>query len=92
MNDWQLWEVFVRARSGLAHKHIGSVRAVDGAMALEHARDIYGRRNEAASLWVVPASMIVASDPDEQAALFDASVKDFRHPTFYKTPAGVDHL
>ena len=38
--SWPLFEVFIRARSGLEHKHVGSVHAVDAAMALEHARDL----------------------------------------------------
>ena len=29
-----LWEVFVRARNGLAHRHVGSVHAADAEMAL----------------------------------------------------------
>ena len=50
---WPLFEVFVRARAGLEHKHVGSVHAVDAKMALEHARDVYTRRMEGVSLWVV---------------------------------------
>ena len=37
--DFPLWEVFVRARSGLNHKHVGSVHAADARMAIEAARD-----------------------------------------------------
>jgi ring-1,2-phenylacetyl-CoA epoxidase subunit PaaB len=29
-----LWEVFIRARTGLAHKHVGSVHAADATLAL----------------------------------------------------------
>ena len=29
-----LWEVFIRARNGLAHKHVGSLHAADAEMAL----------------------------------------------------------
>ncbi|MBP7616352.1 MAG: 1,2-phenylacetyl-CoA epoxidase subunit B, partial [Steroidobacteraceae bacterium] len=36
--DWPLYEVFLRARGGLDHKHVGSLHAVDARMALEHAR------------------------------------------------------
>ena len=35
--DWPLYEVFVRARSGLAHKHVGSLHAPDAEMALQNA-------------------------------------------------------
>ena len=27
--DWPLWEVFVRAKGGLSHRHAGSVHAAD---------------------------------------------------------------
>ena len=51
-----LWEVFIRNRSGLPHKHCGSVHAADATMALQAARDVYTRRGESVSLWVVPSS------------------------------------
>jgi ring-1,2-phenylacetyl-CoA epoxidase subunit PaaB len=54
--DWPLWEVFIRSRQGLSHKHVGSLHAADEAMALENARDVYTRRMEGLSIWVVPAS------------------------------------
>ena len=90
---WPLWEVFVRSKAGLAHKHAGSVHAADAEMALENARDLYTRRGEGSSLWVVPSSAIVASDPDEKEALFDpADDKIYRHPTFYDIPDEVGHM
>ena len=30
----QLWEVFIRSRSGLAHKHVGSLHAADATLAV----------------------------------------------------------
>jgi ring-1,2-phenylacetyl-CoA epoxidase subunit PaaB len=91
--DWPLWEVFVRARRGLSHQHVGSLHAPDAAMALRNARDVYTRRSEGVSLWVVPAAAIVASSPDEKDAFFDpAADKAYRHPTFYDIPAEVQHL
>ena len=53
-----LWEVFVRPRRGLAHVHVGSIHAADAAMALRNARDVYTRRQEGVSLWVVPAAEV----------------------------------
>ena len=41
-----LWEVFIRSRNGLAHKHVGSLHATDATLALQAARDIYTRRGE----------------------------------------------
>jgi ring-1,2-phenylacetyl-CoA epoxidase subunit PaaB len=91
--DFPLWEVFVRARNGLNHKHVGSVHAADARMAIEAARDVYTRRMEGISLWVVPSAQITASDPAEADALFDpAEDKVYRHPTFYVVPEGVTHI
>lgn len=91
--DFQLWEVFVRSNRGLDHKHVGSLRASDAEMALQNARDLYTRRMEGVSIWVVPSSQIVASDPDEKSALFDPSEdKVYRHPTFYNLPDELEHM
>ncbi|WP_121257275.1 1,2-phenylacetyl-CoA epoxidase subunit PaaB [Nocardioides ferulae] len=92
-DEWAVYEVFVRSRRGLNHVHVGSVHAPDPALALRHARDVYTRRNEGVSLWVVPAAAITASDPGEKEALFEPSAdKVFRHPTAYQVPEGVSHL
>ena len=91
--DWGLYEVFIRSRSGLEHKHAGSLHAADARMALEHARDTYTRRQEGVSIWVVRSSDIVASDPQEAESLFDpARDKVYRHPTFYAIPEDVKNL
>jgi ring-1,2-phenylacetyl-CoA epoxidase subunit PaaB len=90
---WPLWEVFVRARRGLSHVHAGSLHAPDAEMALRNARDLYTRRGEGVSIWVVRASDIEASTPDERDPFFDpAADKVYRHPTFYDVPEGVEHL
>ena len=91
--DWPLYEVFIRPRGGLDHKHAGSLHATDARMALEHARDLYTRRQEGVSIWVVRAMDIIASDPGEADALFEpARDKIYRHPTFYKIPDEVETL
>ena len=41
------------ASAGLNHVHVGSLHAADPQMALHHARDLYTRRNEGVSIWVV---------------------------------------
>ena len=53
-NQWPLWEVFVRSGRGLSHVHAGSLHAPDATMALRNGRDLYTRRNEGTSVWVVP--------------------------------------
>jgi ring-1,2-phenylacetyl-CoA epoxidase subunit PaaB len=89
----QLWEVFLRARNGLHHQHVGSLHAVDAEMALENARDVFTRRGEAASIWVVPSAVIVASDPADKDEMFEpATDKIYRHPTFFEVPDGVANL
>ena len=88
-----LWEVFIRARNGLAHKHVGSVHAGDAAMALQAARDVYTRRGEGLSIWVAPSTAITASDPADKDVLFEPTAsKIYRHPTFYKVPDGVGDM
>jgi ring-1,2-phenylacetyl-CoA epoxidase subunit PaaB len=86
--EWPLWEVFVRSRAGLDHKHCGSLHAADAAMAVQLAREVYTRRQEGASVWVV-----TASDPRDKDMYFDPMEdKVYRHPTFYKLPDSVDHM
>jgi ring-1,2-phenylacetyl-CoA epoxidase subunit PaaB len=72
---------------------VGSIHAVDARMAIEHARDVYTRRQEGVSIWVVPSAAIVASDPQDAEALFEpARDKVYRHPTFYSIPDEVKNL
>ncbi|MCO4252095.1 1,2-phenylacetyl-CoA epoxidase subunit PaaB [Pseudarthrobacter raffinosi] len=90
---WGLWEVFVRSSRGLSHVHAGSLHAPDAAMALRNARDLYTRRNEGVSIWVVPADAIAASDPDSKGSFFESPQgKDYRHATYYTKSEGVKHL
>ena len=92
-HEWPLWEVFIRSRQGLGHKHAGSLHAADAEMAIQHARDVYTRRQEGVSIWVVPAEAITASSPDDKDAMFDpANDKVYRHPTFYKLPDEVNNI
>ena len=89
----RLWEVFIRARNGLAHRHAGSVHAADAEMALQAARDVYTRRGEGLSIWVVPSAAIVASDPSDKESLFEPTgSKIYRHPTFYEVPDEVGNM
>jgi ring-1,2-phenylacetyl-CoA epoxidase subunit PaaB len=91
--DWPLWEVFLRARGGLSHRHVGSVHAPDAELAIRHARDAYTRREEGISMWVVRSTDIVASDPGDSASLFEpAADKVYRHPTFYELPDELKHM
>jgi ring-1,2-phenylacetyl-CoA epoxidase subunit PaaB len=91
--SWPLYEVFVRGKRGLNHVHVGSLHAADAEMALHNARDLYTRRNEGVSIWVVRAEDITASSPAEKDPFFaPAGDKVYRHPTFYQIPEEVPHL
>ncbi len=91
VGEWPLWEVFVRAKRGLNHVHVGSVHAADAETAIQNARDTYTRRSEGVSVWVVPSALIHASD--DSAAMFEPfEDKPYRHPTFYEIPDEVGQL
>ena len=80
-SGWPLYEVFLRGKRGLNHVHVGSLHAADPDMALHHARDLYTRRNEGVSIWVVAASDITASSPDEKDPFFAPSGTDASTPS-----------
>ncbi|MFU9045919.1 1,2-phenylacetyl-CoA epoxidase subunit PaaB [Acinetobacter tibetensis] len=92
-NNWSLYEVFIRSKQGLSHRHVGSIRASDDEVALQNARDVYTRRNEGISIWVIKSELIRSSQPDEKPEFFDPSLdKVYRHPTFYNIPDGIEHM
>ena len=91
--DWPLYEVFVRGKRGLTHVHVGSLHAPDDEMAVHAARDVYTRRNEGVSIWVVRSADVVASTAADRPAFFEPSAdKVYRHPTHYAVPDPVPHL
>ncbi|MDQ2720370.1 MAG: 1,2-phenylacetyl-CoA epoxidase subunit B [Bacteroidota bacterium] len=88
-----LWEVFIRSKQGLDHKHVGSLHAADAQMAIENARDVYTRRMEGVSIWVVESKYIHSTNPDEAGNFFDpANDKVYRHPTFYNLPDELKYM
>jgi ring-1,2-phenylacetyl-CoA epoxidase subunit PaaB len=92
-NEWPLWEVFIRSKAGLDHKHAGSLHAADAQMAVENARDVYTRRMEGVSIWVVESKYVHASEPNEAASMYEpANDKVYRHPTFYDLPDELKHM
>ena len=91
--EWPLYEVFIRSKAGLDHKHVGSIHATDPETDIEAARDVYTRRNEGVSIWVVPSKAITASKPEDKDSLFEpADDKIYRHPTFYDIPKEVGKM
>lgn len=92
-NEWPLWEIFIRSKAGLDHKHVGSLHAADSSMAIEMARDVYTRRQEGVSIWAVESVHIHASNPDDAASFYDPmNDKVYRHPTFYDLPDELKHM
>jgi ring-1,2-phenylacetyl-CoA epoxidase subunit PaaB len=91
----RLYEVFLRPRNGLAHRHVGSLHACDDDMALQNARDVYTRRGEIGSVWVVRSAHILAANPadkESDLAPSEPDRKPYRHPTFYEIPEEVGHM
>ncbi len=92
-NELPLWEVFIRGQHGLNHRHVGSLHAPDAEIAIRNARDVYTRRNEGVSIWVVKSKEISASAPSDKGPLFEpANAKVYRHPSFFAVPPEVGHM
>lgn len=92
-DNWETWEVFTQKKSGDPHEHAGSVKAPDAEMALLSARDVYSRRQEAVSLWVVPSREITASTPEDMGPFFDpANDKLYRYPNYFKNSEGIKQI
>lgn len=84
------WEVFVQSVGGSPHEHAGNVHAPDAELALQHARDVYSRRGNVYSIWVVPTEQITASVEADNPAFFDpARDKIYRQPQSYKIPKNI---
>ena len=83
----------MRSKNGLEHRHFGSLHAADAEMALENARDVYTRRMEGVSIWVVESKNIHATNPENNGELFEPAMdKVYRHPTFYKLPDELKNI
>lgn len=89
---WPMWEVFIRARRGVSHVHVGSLHAVDAETALEAARDVYTRRGEGISVWVVPSSEVHAFEPEAAEEYVEANEKVYRLATTYEIPDEVGQM
>jgi ring-1,2-phenylacetyl-CoA epoxidase subunit PaaB len=63
--QWPRFQVFLQEKLGTAHMDVGSVHAPDAEMALFNARDVFVRRPDCTSLWVVPAGAIFSKTREE---------------------------
>ena len=69
------------------------MHAPDAEIALQNARDLFTRRSEGVSVWVVRSSEITASDPADRDSMFaPAADKTFRHPTDFELPDEVANM
>ena len=70
------YEVFRQEKEGDPMRHGGSVMAPDPALALDYARELFGRRQESVRLWIVRrADIAVLEDPDLLQPPLDRSFK-----------------
>jgi ring-1,2-phenylacetyl-CoA epoxidase subunit PaaB len=63
--QWSRYQVFLQEREGAPHQDVGSVHAPDPELALYNARDVFVRRPDCISLWIVPAWEIFSKTAEE---------------------------
>jgi ring-1,2-phenylacetyl-CoA epoxidase subunit PaaB len=63
--QWPRFQVFLQERPASPHQDVGSVHAADAEMALYNARDVFVRRPNCTSLWVVPTGSILSKTNEE---------------------------
>ncbi len=64
-SQWHKYQVFEQERADLPHRNAGSVHAPDAELAMENARDVFVRRPNCLSLWVVPEREIFSLTAQE---------------------------
>lgn len=63
--QWPRYFVFKQDSVDKPHLNCGTIHAPDAEMALFNARDVFVRRPECVSLWVVPAEEVLARTREE---------------------------
>jgi ring-1,2-phenylacetyl-CoA epoxidase subunit PaaB len=84
--QWARYQVFVQEKSGDPHQDAGSVHASDAEMALLNARDVFARRPECVSMWVVPAEAIYFKTAEEIQNLSSAQDELLNNQLAIHTP------
>lgn len=64
--QWPRYQVFHQERPDRPHINAGTVHAPDAEIALQNARDVFVRRPQCASLWVVRAEAILSLTAEER--------------------------
>jgi phenylacetate-CoA oxygenase PaaH subunit len=76
MSVLEPYEVFRQEKDGDPMRHGGNVMAPDADLAMHYARELFGRRNESARLWIVRrADVQVLEDQDLLNPPLDRSFK-----------------
>lgn len=81
--EWRVWEVFQQERRGEHHRHVGSVHASDGEMALILAKESFARRGHCVNLWVALAQEVYATEYDDADVFEHTTDKSYREPGGY---------
>jgi ring-1,2-phenylacetyl-CoA epoxidase subunit PaaB len=63
--DAKPYEVFIQLQRGKPHVHAGTVDAVDAQMALQFAREHYGRDQPCVHIWVCPRETMLGTNYDK---------------------------
>ena len=70
--EWPLWEVFIRGQQVWPTSMWAACTPPTPKWRSNNARDVYTRRNEGVSIWVVRSSDIVASSPSDKGRVVRA--------------------
>lgn len=81
---WGTFEVFVQAKRGKHHQHVGSVHAPDAEMAMVFAKEQYGRRGVVVNMWVVKTTDIFSFRQDDEDMFATVPDKQHREAGIYK--------
>ena len=85
MSNLDMWEVLSKPNQDFLINTQEQFKTPTAELALQNARDVYTRRGEGTSIWVVPSKYVVTSEGIDKEAFFDpADDKLYRHPTFTK--------
>lgn len=86
--QWPRWEVFKQDTPNKPHQAVGSVHAADPQHALLTARNIFARRPQAVSMWVVRADDIFSWTKEELAEGTGQRVEGFLAPSLQPSALG----
>lgn len=83
-NHWPTWEVFHQKKRGSQPSHVGIVHGPDAELAMVMAKEVFGRRDKTANLWIVKSEHVFTLDPDD-SDMFDTATSEEKQ---YREPGG----